>query len=337
MRSYPFSLEDPMAIAPTGFIWDNVLLHGLSFRNYGETARTTAGGTAKDYYAPAVVNAARPPTQFAGKLQWSNKLGPEAITPYTHPTYPGWNLAIPDVVRAQIFLDEFETMKARGQFPNLTIIYLPQDHTHGTNPGTPTPAAMVADNDLAVGRVVDAISHSSFWPKTAIFIIEDDPQAGFDHVDGHRSTCLVVSPYSKRRAVISHFYNQTSVLRTMELMLGLPPMNQMDAMSPSMEDCYTAMADPTPYTCLPNRIPLDLLNPKKAALSGKALDLAKLSERQNFAEPDRADENALNRIIWHAQKGADAPYPAEWAGAHGRGLKALHLRLDGAVRDDDED
>src|SRR5207248_10742079 len=135
----------------------------------------------------------------------------------------------------------------RGNWPNLTIVYLPNDHTSGTTPGLPTPRAQVADNDLALGRVVEAISHSRFWPKTCIFVIEDDPQDGFDHVDGHRSLCLVISPYTHRGKVISRFYNQTSVLHTMERILGLPPMNQMDALAPLMTECFMDRPDLTPY------------------------------------------------------------------------------------------
>jgi hypothetical protein len=215
-------------------------------------------------------------------------------------------------------------------------LYLPQDHTSGTNPGAPTPAAMVADNDLALGRVVEAVSKSKFWSTTCIFVIEDDPQAGFDHVDGHRSLCLVISPYTKRGQVVSEFYNQTSVLHTMELMLGLPPMNQLDAMAPVMRECFTDKPDARPYTCLPANVPLDQMNPAKTALSGAALELASQSERLPLDLPDRADEDTLNRIVWHAMRGVDAPYPAQYAGAHGRGLSKLHLKLDGHVVDDDD-
>jgi hypothetical protein len=218
--------------------------------------------------------------------------------------------------------------------PDFVTIYLPQDHTSGTNPNVPTPNAMVADNDLAVGRVVDAISHSKFWATTCIFIIEDDPQAGFDHVDGHRSLCLVVSPYTKRNVIVSNFYNQTSVLHTMELMLGLPPMNQMDAMAPVMRECFTEKADMRPFVCLKNNVPLDQMNPAKTALSGKALGLAEKSERLPLDGPDMADEDTLNRILWHYARGVDARYPSEWAGAHGKGLKALGLRFDGKDEDD---
>src|SRR5581483_5634133 len=148
------------------------------------------------------------------------------------------------------FLRELREMEAKGTYPNLAIVYLPNDHTAGTGAGTPTPRALVADNDLALGRIVEGITRSRFWPTTAVFVIEDDPQDGFDHVDGHRSPCLVISPYTRRNAVVSDFYIQTSVLHTIELMLGLPAMNQIDAMAPPMFGCFAATGDFTPFVAL---------------------------------------------------------------------------------------
>ena len=152
-----------------------------------------------------------------------------------------------------------------------------------------------------------------------IFVTEDDPQAGFDHVDGHRSVCLVISPYSRLNRTVSEFYNQTSVVHTMERILGLPPLNQMDAQSPLMTACFGAKPDLTPFTALPNEVPLDELNPERKSQAPSNLD---------FTHVDAVDEDTLNRIIWHAMRG-DEPYPAEWAGAHGRGLKSLGLSLSG--------
>ncbi|MEO2006265.1 MAG: alkaline phosphatase family protein, partial [Candidatus Poribacteria bacterium] len=193
--------------------------------------------------------------------------------------------------------------------------------------------AQVADNDLALGRVVDGITHSRFWPKTCIFVIEDDPQAGFDHVDGHRSLCLVVSPYTARGRVVSDFYNQTAVLHTMSRMLGLPPMNQMDAMAPLMETCFVDAPDLTAYDALPNLVPLDEMNPDLGALRGGELHWALESIEQPFDEFDAADEDTLNRILWHAMQGVDAEYPTHLAGAHGTGLAGKDLLLTG---DDDD-
>jgi YVTN family beta-propeller protein len=328
-RSYPFSGDDPLAFASSGFIWDNVLLHGRSFRNYGEMAKTALEpGNAKfaDVYGDW--------KNGTSKVKLKQTIAIESLRRYSCESYPGWNLKVPDAVRINEFMKEFEEAKRKGEWPNFVTVYLPSDHTSGTSENNPTPAAMAADNDLAVGRLVEAISHSPSWSTTCIFVIEDDPQAGFDHVDGHRSVCWVISPYTKRGAIVSAFYNQTSVLHTMELMLGLPPMNQMDAMAPVMRECFTDVADVRPYKALSNRVPLDRMNPKKAALAGEALELAIRSEQEDFSVPDRADENTLNRILWHAVKGVDQAYPAAYAGSHGKGLKALGLK---PIRDDDDD
>ncbi len=161
-------------------------------------------------------------------------------------------MVIPDVVRMERFLTEFREFEKTGNLPNLTIIYLPQDHLGG---GV-TSKAHMADNDLALGQLVDAVSHSQFWKDTVIFVNEDDPQNGYDHIDGHRSLCLVVSPYS--RAGINHqFYNQTSVLRTMLHIFGLPPMNQQDASMPLMKNCFQLDPDFEPYDVIAANFPLN--------------------------------------------------------------------------------
>ncbi|MEX1103541.1 MAG: alkaline phosphatase family protein [Dehalococcoidia bacterium] len=187
---------------------------------------------------------------------------------------------------------------------------LPNDHTMGTKPGRPTPRAAVADNDLALGRIVEAISKSKFWPETCVLVTEDDPQAGLDHVDGHRTIALAISPYTKRGFVDSTNYNQTGMLRTIELMLGLPAMNQIDLSATPMVNCFQPNADLAPFTALANNIPLDELNPPLTALTGPAREWAIKSEAEPLDDIDEADEDTLNRIIWHAVKGYDVAYPA---------------------------
>lgn len=332
-RSYPFTGDDPLAFVSTGFLWSDALAHGLSFRNYGEmsSGHTVPQGVpfAKTYQDHV--------TQ-AGKVHFSTVVSLDELRKYTCPDYPGWNLAIPDASRLDVFLREFKRCEADGHMPNLTIVYLPSDHTRGAAADGPTPNAMVADNDLAVGKLLEALSHSAFWPKTCMFVIEDDPQNGFDHVDGHRSLCLVASPYTRRHATVSAFYNQTSVLHTMELILGLPPMNQLDAMAPVMRECFTDKPDVTPYAAVPNEIPLDQMAAKQEAMNGPALAWSRKSLAQRLDQPDQVDDDTFNRAIWFATKGSTAPYPAEFAGAHGKGLAKLHLKVDGAqrVRDDDD-
>jgi YVTN family beta-propeller protein len=327
-RSYPFAGDDPLSFAPTGFIWDHVLLHGLSFRNYGEMSETQT--RPRDATFQNIFDDYQNKT---GQIAFEHDMQIETLRRYSCPDCPGWQLRIPDAIRADVFLKEFAGFEQRGEWPNLIIVYLPSDHTSGTRPGNPTPRAQVADNDLAVGRIIERIAQSRFWPKTCIFVNEDDPQAGFDHVDGHRSLCLLASPYTKRGAVVSQFYNQTSVLHTMSRMFGIPPMNQMVALSPLMTDCFTAKPDFKPYQCRPNQIPLDEMNKPTAKLEGDELHWAQKSIEQNFNEVDRADEDTLNRIIWHSVKGVNSRYPVELAGAHGKGLRKLGLTLDGKKDD----
>ncbi len=300
-RSYTWG-DDPLTYSSSGFLWDNVLGHGLSFRNYGEMdyAEPTPAGDFKAIY--------RDYLDKTGKFTFAQSIGIERLRQFSCRAYPGWNLGVPDVLRADLFLRELKTYEAQGTWPNLIILYLGNDHTSGTSPGFPTPRAQVADNDLALGRAIEGISKSKFWPTTCIFVVEDDPQDGFDHVDGHRSPALVISPYTKRGAAVHAFYNQTSVLHTMERMLGLPAMNQFDSLAPLMRACFTGKPDLRPYASLANRIALDEMNPPVAALRGKARFWAQQSLALDFRRADEADEDTLNRILWHAAKGVDAPY-----------------------------
>ncbi|MDP4195223.1 MAG: alkaline phosphatase family protein [Bacteroidota bacterium] len=330
-RSYGFG-SDPLVFAPSNFIWDNVLLHGLSFRNYGEfNAPQFQPDTANwiDLY-----NDFR---NHTNKVRMTQIQPMKSLLPYTCTDYPGWGLKIPDQVRVEVFLKELADFEKHGDFPNFMIVYLPQDHTSGKKDNQPTPRAHVADNDLALGRLVEAVSKSKFWPSTCIFVNEDDPQDGFDHVDGHRSLCLVVSPYTKRGKVVSKFYNQCSVLHTIANILGLPPMNQMDAMAPTMEDCFTTKTDLSPYTALKNNIPLDEMNTSSSLLQGEELKSSQTSNTMNFTEPDRINDDSMNRILWFDAKGYNTPYPEKFAGAHGKGLKRLKLKLDNKAIEKDED
>jgi YVTN family beta-propeller protein len=319
-RSYTWG-DDPLSYSSSGFLWDNVLGHGSTFRSYGEmdyAATVPEDATFEQIYKDY--------REGTNKIAFKQSIGIERLRHYSAPGYPGWNLKIPDVQRVDRFLREFRPAERKGEWPNLVMIYLGNDHTSGTQPGMPTPRAQVADNDLALGRLVEAISRSKFWPKTCIFVIEDDPQDGFDHVDGHRSLCLCISPYTKRKQVVSQFYNQTSVLHTMERILGLPPMNQMDALAPIMDACFMETADLTPFQALPNGVPLDEMNKKVNQLQGKQRMWALRSQELDFSRRDRADDDTLNRILWHAGQGAETPYPSSLAGSHGRGLKPLRLR-----------
>jgi YVTN family beta-propeller protein len=308
-RSYPDDGSDPLAYPSSGFLWDNALAHKKTFRNYGEFIKTEyhpEKATWTDVYHD-YRNGTR-------KVTVTAKANLKTLEPYTHPGYPWFPLQMPDVYRARLFIEELKAFEKKGELPNLLYVTLPCDHTEGTTPDFPTPKAMVADNDLALGQVVEAVSNSKFWPDTCLFVVEDDPQDGFDHVDAHRTVALAISPYTKRRFVDHTNYNQTGMVKTIELILGLPPMNQLDLSATPMRRCFQATPDLTPYVCLPNKIPLDQMNPPVKTLNGKALFWAKKSLALNLRDGDQADEDTLNRILWHATRGYETPYPERYAG-----------------------
>lgn len=303
-RSYPYEGSDPLAYATSGFLWDNALKHGRTFRCYGEFAQTLVEPPTswRDFWQAH--QAGRIPDQIRAATYV------RSLKPSLHPKFPGFAMGIPDQTRADLFLQELREFEQKGQLPHLMVMLLPDDHTAGTNPGAPTTRAMVADNDLALGRVVEALSKSRFWRETTIFVVEDDAQNGVDHVDGHRTVALCVSPYTRRGAVVSDLYTQVSMVATIERILGLPPMNQLDLAAPLMTTCFTKQATLAPYAVRPARIRLDEMNPAMNVLKGKQREWARQSMQQNFTIPDAADEEVLDRIIWHSVKGVNTPYPA---------------------------
>jgi len=313
-RSYPYAGGDALAYASSGFIWDNAIAHKKSLRIYGEFVRATIEW--KDPARagkPKFIDCYRDFMDHTDQVTVRGAASIKSLEPYVCPTTIGFPSIVPDVYRAEQFKRELKKFEADNNLPNLMIMLLPNDHTAGTRPGMPTPEAAVADNDVAVGQVIDAISHSKFWPETAVFVVQDDPQAGFDHIDGHRTVAMMVSPYSRRRAIDSTNYNQTSMIRTMELILGLPPMNQLDASASPMIGCFTDVADLAPYDAVPNQIPLDRLNPDlKTIRDPRQLHWAQVSVELPLDEVDEADEDTLNRILWHSVRGRDDTYPA-WA------------------------
>lgn len=305
-RSYPYDGDDALAYASSGFIWDYVLQANLTFRNYGEFVGASiepSSATWDDNYQDFVNGTNNIKIQAIPQLH--------TLQPYTCPTYIGFPGKVQDVYRAGEFIKELKTYEESGNLPNFMIMLLPNDHTVGTREGFPTPRAAVADNDLALGRIVEAISNSKFWKETAIFVVEDDPQAGLDHVDGRRTIAFCISPYTKRGEVISTHYNQNSILRTIELILGLPPMNQFDMAATVMTDCFIDIPDFTPYTALENQIPLDEMNPRISSLNetSKQYFYARKSMEMDLDEIDKADEGLFNEILWHDVKGYDVPYP----------------------------
>ncbi len=308
-RSYPHVQTDALVYAPTGFIWDNAISHGRSAKIYGEASLPVMDEklTWSDIY-----------TMYKNgeKVEFSNSTTIDPVRNILSQTYPSFgNHKFSDAMRADALikeLNDFESMKG-DQLPDLMVVALPNDHTTGIRPGYPTPRAFIADNDYALGRIVEAFSKSRFWENTVIFVVEDDSQSGWDHVSAYRTVSLVISPYSRLKSVIHTFYTQPSMVRTIEQILGLPPMNIQDAIANPMTDCFTSRADMTPYKALPNNIPLDEVTPPLASLTGKMLHYAKKSMLPEFDGVDSGNDDLLNRILWYAAKG-DSPYPSKYAG-----------------------
>jgi len=295
--------QNPMLLGPTDAIYDHAKARGLTVRAYGERGANTitpANATWTDIYNDW--------KNGTSKVDIAAQAIIVGLRDVYHPRYPAAESRVPDQYRADIFLKEFAEFEKNGNLPNLVLLLLYDDHTEGTSPGFPTPRAAVADNDLALGRIVDAISHSRYWKDSAIFVTEDDSQDGLDHVDGHRTVGFAISPYVKHGRVDSSFFSIVNVFRTIEQILGLAPVNQFDSAAEPMYSVFTSKPDLTPYTARPNQIPLDEMNPSLAGLVGLQRQLARFSLTIDSSEPDSADADLLNRAIWHSVKGFDTPY-----------------------------
>jgi hypothetical protein len=332
-------VDDPQ----TGFLWDNLARHSVSFRDYGEfidgewctpkkvTNRSRKKGTphgvvhecardavAKGESLPPNVGQ---PHGSASPWPWDVPLVQRMVATKRElrdrfdPSYPDFNTSYPDQLRADEFLNEFEKfVQARksgneSELPQFVLLYLPDDHTAGKSPGSPTPAASVADNDLALGRVVEAVSHSPYWDDTAIFGLEDDAQNGTDHVDAHRSTAFVISKYSPGSAqqpfVAHQFYTTVNMIHTMEVLLGVPPMNQNDGYAPVMGPLFSGAGDQAPFT-------VDLRNRENGVIyrmNPPHGPDAEESRKMDFSRPDAANAAVLNAILWRDRKG-HMPMPA---------------------------
>jgi hypothetical protein len=318
-RSYPSGGfgeggEDALAYSPAGFIWDNALAHGKTVRDFGEfttTHKRWKDSTRKG--KPNFLDCYHDFVNGSNAIVYESEPDIESLRPFMVTNTVSWDLDVPDILRAAQFNKELKQFEAADNFQNLVIVWLPNDHTSATKLGSPTPEAQVADNDLAFGQIVEAVSHSKFWTNTCIFAVEDDPQNGWDHVSGYRTTAYVVSAWTKRGAVVSTQYNQTSLLRTMELILGLPPMNQMDATATPMFDCFTGTPDFTPFTAVTNNVPLDEMNWLPKLISDPLLRKdAYVSAKLPLEKEDQCPEDLFNRILWRAMKGSQVPYPV-WA------------------------
>jgi YVTN family beta-propeller protein len=255
-RSYPGGApDDPLGAQRDGYIYNTVEAAGGTVNVYGEDVDLVNGtiGTWQQYYADSQIlegQASGPLPVAENSAQWTSSI--PTVQAVTDPNYPDFNVNIPDQYRVDVWQQDFQHQLANNTVPSLTVMWVPDDHTGGV----PTGAAQVADNDLATGRIISDISHSSVWNSSAVFVEEDDTQAGIDHVDGHRGPLWVASPYATRGVVDSSYYTQINVDKTIEQMLGAQPLNQMDRAAVPMFDAFTDKPNFAPYNVLPNQIPL---------------------------------------------------------------------------------
>lgn len=278
-NDYPSEGRWPVAYPANGYLWNRAAEAGVTFRSYGEFCHTpTKGDILSEPTLPVLKG---------------------HIDPY----YKAWDLGYPDCKRVERFTVELRRFEAEGDMPRLQVVRLGGDHTEGTSAGRLTPTAHVAENDAALGQLVGAISHSKFWADTVVCVLEDDAQNGSDHVDAHRMPAFVISPWTKRHAVDSTLYSTTSMLRTIELILGLQPMSQFDAAAMPLWNAFAAQPDLTAYTAKPAQVDLDARNTKLAWG-------ARESGKMDFTEPDRADDIKLNEIVWRSVRGPDSRMPA---------------------------
>lgn len=309
IRSYGV---DPLSNSPEGFTWTAVGALHKSVKVYGEYVHTKVVDPAtgkgptwwefwKDYKAGG------------HRYQLSETAYDHSVAPYVVPHFIGFDLGVPDQWRADRYLEDLKGYEKNNNMPTFTQIELPDNHTAGVHPNYPTPRAEVADNDLALGRIVDGISHSKFWKNTLILVIEDDSQNGLDHVDGHRTVAFCISPYTKRHTVIHNLYTHVSLVRTMGLVLGFPPMTRFDRTATPLTACFNDTPDLTPYNHVLNQIPLDEKNLAKSAMRPELRKLMAESEKQNLKVPDMADTRVITEAMWASARPGQ-PFP--WKDFH---------------------
>jgi hypothetical protein len=260
----------------TGYLWDEATRKGITLRNYGEYADIVPG--TKKY------RATRP-----------------GLVPYTNEDYASFDMGISDQDRVAVWLAEFNQYVKQGKLPALEIMSLPRDHTAGARPGSCTPYSCFADNDLALGRIIDALSHSPFWKNTAVFVMEDDSQAGPDHFDSHRSVAFTISAWNKP-GLIHRFVNTTDMLATIEEILGLGALSQFDHYGHPLHDVWRDKPDLTPYVAIVPTHSLKDVNAPRAVGARESLHF-------DLADADKIDDAQFNRLLWKVIKGESVPYP----------------------------
>jgi DNA-binding beta-propeller fold protein YncE len=286
-KLYDFEGGEPANTPPAGYIWDNALQAGVTVRDYGQWCTNIP---LKEVNNSVQIKAVKDPV----------------LAPYVDMNYRGFDLEYSDVDRAKEFIREWKEFETKGQAPQLSIVRMGNDHTQGTKPGALTPLSYAAQNDYSVGMLVEAVTHSKFWESTAIFVIEDDAQNGPDHVDSHRAPVWVISPYTRRAMVDSTMYNQMSVLRSIEMIVGLRPLTHFDAGARPMFGSFSQQPDARPFSAIEPKTSLTDRNPQQGSGS---VD----SARMDFSDADLVDDDELNDVLWRAIKNTDPPAPTRSA------------------------
>ena len=340
-RSYPSEGNDPLTYSAGGFLWEAATAKGKRVVSFGEYAPAPSDSVPNvraqllaQYRDSMPHNAAFFRAQLKNMYNTHSEI--PSLDKILVREYPGWTQEVPDVIKADIVIEHLKEWETAKQMPHLTFLVLPNDHTQGTLAGWCVPKACVADNDLALGKIVEALSKSTFWKHMAIVVVEDDAQNGVDHIDGHRTVALVASPYARRGIIDSTFYSQPSMVKTIELMLGLPALSMFDLVATDMRASFigpTETPDLRPYTA---RVPTQSLyetNLKVGAITGPNAAIrrtaAQASARMNFRDPDAAPSEKLNRILWADAKGWTAKYPIV--------KRALFFPLAANVADDERE
>jgi DNA-binding beta-propeller fold protein YncE len=306
-RTYPDDGDCAMAISNAGALWDAAVKKGKTVRVWGEFCDNKLARfdpVPNDWFELWEDRATG-----SGRFKIVADTQVAGLKPYVSHEVLFWPLLQSDQHRADVFIRDYEAFSRRDAVPSLMILSLPCDHGEGTNPKYPTPRAMMADNDLALGRVLEAVSKSPQWKQTCVFVIEDDAQSGPDHVDGHRTVFLALSPYTRRKFVDSTFYTTVHMIRSIEMMLGLDPMNRFDALADPMTACFQDTADLTPYRPVPNNVPLDERNPSGPKMTAADRYWLDKTLGLDWSQLDAPDPYWLNRIHWYSLFKGLRPYP----------------------------
>ncbi|HTR76726.1 MAG TPA: bifunctional YncE family protein/alkaline phosphatase family protein, partial [Gemmatimonadaceae bacterium] len=318
-RSYPSEGDDPLTYSSGGFLWEAAEARGKSVSVFGEYApapRTSSASVRSSLLAKYrdSTSAAAFRSQLAERFNTRSDI--PSLDRVLVREYPGWTEEIPDVVKAGVLREHLKEWESQHAMPNLVMMVLPNDHTQGMSADWCTPKACVADNDLALGQIVESLSHSSFWKSMAILVVEDDAQNGVDHIDGHRTVALVASPFAKRGVVDTTFYSQPSLVKTVELMLGLPALSMFDLVATDMRASFIGPGETPDFTPYISRVPVQSLydvNQRVGEITGPDAAARRkatmASGRMNFREPDAAPTELLNRILWNDARGWRVPYP----------------------------